>query len=86
MRGPAKYQLAGLKALSSTLEIAMRALVASYPELWREPRLDEPPEIRSADALVNLCSLLLAAIDKHRRIITPLVPCDAPSDDPNWPF
>ena len=47
-RTPGAYQLAGLVALEATVEIAMRALVNTYPELRREPRPDDSVEVLSA--------------------------------------
>lgn len=78
----AKHQLAGLTALSSMIEIGMRALVESYPEFCREPRLTDSAEARSAAALVDLCARTLEAIDRHRRLVV----CDLAAEDRNWPF
>jgi hypothetical protein len=78
----AKHQLAGLAALDRMIEIAMRALVHSYPEFGREIRPTDTTEVRSAAALVDLCAQILAAIDRHRR----LVARDVLAEDRNWPF
>jgi hypothetical protein len=82
MTDSAKHQLAGLAALDRIIEIAMRALVESYPVFRREPRLIESAEARSAAALVDLCARILDAIDRHRR----LVARQLPEEDQNWPF
>ncbi len=78
-RNPRKYQLAGLAALEATVEIAMRALVKTYPELSREPRSDDSAETATAAKLVDQCGRLLATIDAHRQYLA-RVPPDA------WPF
>ena len=75
----AKHQLA---ALDRMIEIAMRALVESYPEFGREIRASDEPEVRSAAALVDLCARILEAIDHHRR----LVARELPGEERNWPF
>jgi hypothetical protein len=80
--GLAKHQLAGLAALDSMIEIAMRALVESYPEFCREPRITDSADARSAAVLVDLCAQILEAIGRHRR----LVARDLAPDDRNWPF
>lgn len=82
MSGLAKHQLAGLAALDRMIEIAMRALVESYPEFGREIRSSDTAEVRSAAALVDLCARILEAIDHHRR----LVARDLAHEDRNWPF
>jgi D-serine deaminase-like pyridoxal phosphate-dependent protein len=68
-RTPWPHQLAGLAALEATVEIAMRALVETYRELHREPRLDDSAEAVTAARLVDQCGLLLAALDAHRRVL-----------------
>lgn len=78
----AKHQIAGLAVLERTVEIAMRALVQSYPEFGREIRTTDTAEVRSAAALVDLCARVLEAIDHHRR----LVRRDLAGPDRNWPF
>ncbi len=78
-RTPRKYQLAGLAALEATVEIAIRALVETYPELYREPRSDDSAETATAAKLVDQCGRLLATIDAHRQYLA-----RAPSDA--WPF
>jgi hypothetical protein len=78
----AKHQLAGLAALDRMIEIAMHALVHSYPEFGRELRPNDTAEVRSAATLVDLCSQILAAIDRHRRLVVR----DVLDDDRNWPF
>ena len=78
-RNPRKYQLAGLAALEATVEIAMRALVKTYPELYRDPRSDDSAETMTAAKLVDQCARLLATIDAHRQHLV-RVPPDA------WPF
>ena len=77
-----KHQLAGLAVLDRTIEIAMRALVQSYPEFGREIRPTDTAEVRSAAVLVDLCARVLEAIDHHRR----LVRRDLAGPDRNWPF
>jgi hypothetical protein len=66
-RTPCTYQLAGLTALEATVEIAIRALVQTYPELHREPRPDDSAEATTAAKLVDQCGRLLAALDAHRQ-------------------
>jgi len=78
----AKHQLAGLAALDSMIEIAMRALVESYPEFGREIRATDDADVRSAAALVDLFARTLEAIDHHRRLIAR----ELPADERNWPF
>ena len=78
-RTPCTYQLAGLAALEATVEIAMRALVETYPELHREPRPDDSAEALTAVTLVDQCGRLLAALDAHRQRLA-----HVPSD--TWPF
>jgi hypothetical protein len=78
-RAPRKYQLAGLAALEATVEIAMRALVETYPELHREPRPDDSTEAVTAAKLVDQCGRLLAALDAHRQHLA-RVPANS------WPF
>lgn len=78
----AKHQLAGLAALDRMIEIAMRALVESYPEFGREIRPIDTAEVRSAAALVDLCARILEAISHHSR----LVARDLCDEDRNWPF
>jgi len=78
----AKHQLAGLAALASILDIAMRALVESYPEFGRDPMPAPSGEPGSAATLVDLCGRLLAAIDRHRRLVARRVP----DEDQDWPF
>jgi hypothetical protein len=78
----AKHQLAGLAALDSMIEIAMRALVESYPEFGREIRATDDAEVRSAAALVDLFARTLDAIGSHRRLIAR----DLAKEDQNWPF
>ena len=78
----AKHHLAGLAALDSLIEIAMHALVESYPEFGREIRATDDAEVRSAAALVDLFARTLEAIGRHRR----LVACDLAEEDQNWPF
>jgi hypothetical protein len=77
----AKHQFAGLAALASMLDIAMRALVESYTELHRESRPTDSPQSRSAADLVDLCGRLLAAIDQHRRLAARHLP-----EEDRWPF
>ena len=74
----AKHQLAGLAVLDRTVEIAMRALVQSYPELGREIHATDTAEVRSAAALVDLCARVLEAIDYHRQLMR--------HDIAGWPF
>ena len=81
-RARANDQLAALAALEAVVEIAMRALVATYRELQREPRADEPAEAVTAGTLVDLCGRLLAALDAHRRRVL----TRRPETDPDWPF
>ena len=78
----AKHQLAGLTALDSMIEIAMRATVESYPEFGREIRATDDVEVRSAAALVDLFARTLEAIGRHRRIVAREL-CE---EDQNWPF
>lgn len=78
----AKHQPVDLTALDSMIEIAMRALVESYPESLREPPPDHSAEARSAEALVDLCGHLLTAIDQHRSLVARRMP----HDDQGWPF
>lgn len=78
-RTPCAHQLAGLVALEATVEIAMRALVNTYPELRREPRPDDSADALTAVKLVDQCGRLLAALDEHRRRLA-----RAPSEP--WPF
>jgi hypothetical protein len=78
----AKHQLAGLAALDRMIEIAMRALVGSYPELGREIGVTDTAEVRSAASLVDRFARTLEAIDRHRR----LVERDLCEEDRNWPF
>jgi len=78
----AKHQLAGLAALDRMIEIAMHALVESYPEFWRESRVTDSAEARSAAVLVDLCARILEAIERHRR----LVARELPNTERNWPF
>ena len=72
-------QLAGLAALDATVEIAMRTLVSTYPELHREPRPDDSAEVITATKLVDQCGRLLAALDAHRQCLARV------QLDP-WPF
>jgi hypothetical protein len=78
----ARHQLAGLLALESVVDIAIRALVESYRELRRDPSPSDSTESTTAAALVDLCGRLLAAIDLHRRHVLRRVP----ADDHDWPF
>ena len=78
----AKHQLAGLAALDSIVEIAMRALVESYPELGRDLRPTDSAEARSAAVLVDLFARTLQATEHHRR----LVARDLLDEDQDWPF
>jgi hypothetical protein len=78
----AKHQLAGLAALDRMIEIAMHALVESYAEFGREIRPTDTAEVRSAAALVDLCTRILEAINRHRR----LVARDLADEDRDWPF
>lgn len=78
----AKHQLAGLAALDRMIEIAMRALVESYPEFGREPRITDTDEARSAAVLVDLCAQILEQIDRHRRLVAQ----ELPREERNWPF
>jgi len=78
----AKHQLAGLAAVESVVEIAMRALVESYHELHRDPRPGDSSESVTAGKLVDLCTQLLATIDAHRcHVARHLDP-----EDHHWPF
>ncbi len=71
-----------LAALEAVVEIAMRALVATYRQLHREPPSAESAEVISARTLVDLCGRLLRALDAHRRhLLTRL-----PETDHDWPF
>lgn len=79
MMTPREYQLAGLAALEATVEIAIRALVQTYPDLYREPRSEDTADTATAVKLVELCGRLLATIDAHRQHLA-RVPTDA------WPF
>ena len=82
VRARANDQLAALAALEAVVEIAMRALVATYREFHCEPRSQEAAEIDTARTLVDLCGRLLAALDAHRRhVLTRL-----PEADHDWPF
>ncbi len=81
MIAPSDYELAGLEALASTLEISMRALINTYPELRRDELPDDPPESRTAARLVDLTSQLLYAIERHRKILL-----EGPPPDEDWPF
>lgn len=47
----------------------MRALVATYRELHREPQPDDSAEAATAASLVDHCGRLLAALDAHRRAL-----------------
>ncbi len=78
----AKHQLAGLAALDSMIEIAMRAFVESYPEFGREIRATDDAEVRSAAVLVDFFARTLEAIDQHRRLIAR----ELPAGERNWPF
>ncbi len=78
----ARHQLAGLAALEAVVEIAMRALIESYPELHRDPRPGDSVESATAGTLVERCAQLLATIDAHRRhVARHLAP-----EDRHWPF
>jgi hypothetical protein len=78
----AKHQLAGLAALDRMIEIAMRALVESYPEFGREISVTDTAEVRSAANLVDLFARTLEAIDQHRRLVAREL-CE---EERNWPF
>jgi len=78
----ARHQLAGLLALESVVDIALRALVESYRELHRDPRPSDSAESLTAAVLVDLCGRLLAAIADHRRHLARRLP----RDDHDWPF
>ena len=78
----ARHQVAGLLALESVVDIALRALVESYRELHRDPQPTDSAESRTAAALVDLCGRLLAAIGDHRRLVARRLP----RDDHDWPF
>jgi formate dehydrogenase assembly factor FdhD len=82
MTASAKHQLAGLLVVESVVDIALRALVESYPELHRDPRSTDSTESFTAAALVDLCGRLLAAIADHRRHVARRLP----RDDQDWPF
>ena len=75
------FELAGLEALASSLEISMRALINTYPELRRDELPDDPPESRTAARLVDLHSQLLCAIERHRQALV-----EGPPKDGDWPF
>ena len=82
MTDNARYQLAGLKSLDALVEIAMRALVETYPAFGREPHPTESAEVVSARNLVDLCGRLLIAIDTHHRHVARHLP----GDEYDWPF
>ncbi len=53
--------------LEATVEIAMRALVETYPELYREPHSDDSAEIATAAKLVDQCGRRpVRASPRHR--------------------
>ena len=82
------HHIAGLATLESTVEIAARALVATYPDI-RHPaaRHGEPTAVTTARALVDGCERLLAALDDHRSHLVANLPKNP--DHPiqlDWPF
>lgn len=78
---PRESELAGLEALASNLELSMRALINTYPELRRDELLGDPLESRTAARLVDLHSQLLCAIERHRLVLEGWY-----SPDTDWPF
>lgn len=78
---PRETELAGLEALASNLDLSMRALINTYPELRRDELPDDPLPSRTAAKLVDLHSQLLFAIEHHRLV---LEGCYSPDTD--WPF
>jgi hypothetical protein len=82
MTDNARYQLAGLASVDAVVEIAMRALVETYPAFGRETSPTDSGEVVSARNVVDLCARLLIAIDTHRRYVA----SHLPSDEHDWPF
>lgn len=78
---PHAVELAGLGALASNLEISMRALINTYPELRRNELPDDAIASRTAARLVDLHSQLLYAIERHRLVLEGWY-----SPDTDWPF
>jgi hypothetical protein len=81
------HHLAGLATLESTVVIASRALAATYPDICRAARHDEPTAVTTARALVDRCEQLLTTLDDHRAQLVANFPKDP--DHPvqlDWPF
>jgi hypothetical protein len=82
------HHIAGLATLESTVEIAARALLATYPDIRHiAPRHDEPAAVTTARALVDACERLLAALDNYRSRVVAHLPKNP--DHPiqlDWPF
>ena len=79
---PSAHQLAGLAALDALVEIAMRALIESYPELHRDPRPGDSADSATAGTLVDRCARMLATIDAHRRHVARHLDLE----ERHWPF
>lgn len=62
----AAHQLAALAALEAAVLATTHALVCSYPDAPRPPRLDDLPVIATARDLIDAGDRLLSALADHR--------------------